>query len=529
MSERTQVINVAAISREPTPVRPLGADGVGAPGPVSGRPDQPPTAQPAAAQPPTSATPSVGTQEPGPRRRPRKSLLTAAVVAVILGLTAAVMWVPGLKAKLGITPAAVEVAIAPPAPPVQFTPTLKGPGADIPAPTAAGVAAALAGPVADPALGTLTGTVVDPATNQVLFAQNAETTLVPASTTKVLTTAAALLALPHAAQLSTKVVAGDKPGTVIIVGGGDLTLSSLPAGKNSVYPGAAHLDDLVKQVQASGPVDTVLLDLGRYTGDSIAKGWDPQDVAGGYIAPMVPAMLDGGRVDPTKAVSPRSANPARTLADEFAKRIGATVPAKATATAAPGAKVLGEVRSAPVVELVDNALQRSDNVLAEALAHEVAKATGQETSFSGGTAAIVKTLQDNGFDVSTLKLNDGSGLSTLNQVSAALLAEVLRVAAAPDGKDPRTVKLRPLLGGLPVAGGSGTLAGRYQAAPAADGKGWIRAKTGTLSNVNSLAGVVLDKDGRLLVFALMSNGAQPDAARPALDVVAATLRQCGCR
>jgi D-alanyl-D-alanine carboxypeptidase/D-alanyl-D-alanine-endopeptidase (penicillin-binding protein 4) len=46
--------------------------------------------------------------------------------------------------------------------------------------------------------------------------------------------------------------------------------------------------------------------------------------------------------------------------------------------------------------------------------------------------------------------------------------------------------------------------------------------------VSSLAGVVLDADGRLLVFAFMTNNAVTTTARPALDTLAATLRQCGC-
>ncbi|MBW0010256.1 MAG: D-alanyl-D-alanine carboxypeptidase, partial [Pseudonocardiales bacterium] len=80
----------------------------------------------------------------------------------------------------------------------------------------------------------------------------------------------------------------------------------------------------------------------------------------------------------------------------------------------------------------------------------------------------------------------------------------------------------------PVAGGSGTLADRFHG-PAGDaGRGWVRAKTGTLTGVNSLAGTVLDADGGMLVFALLSNGPNPVAARPRLDALAAELRSCGC-
>ena len=85
-----------------------------------------------------------------------------------------------------------------------------------------------------------------------------------------------------------------------------------------------------------------------------------------------------------------------------------------------------------------------------------------------------------------------------------------------------------MLVGLPVAGSSGTLADRYDGL-AAGGRGWVRAKTGTLTGVNSLAGTVLDSEGRVLVFALLSNGPNPVSVRPRLDALAAQLRSCGCR
>jgi D-alanyl-D-alanine carboxypeptidase/D-alanyl-D-alanine-endopeptidase (penicillin-binding protein 4) len=468
--------------------------------------------------------------EPEPAKRGRKALtiLGAVVLVIVLG-AGAVFAVPSLRAKVGFDETESEVVIQPPPSAVTFTPKLHGPGADAPVPSAQGVKSALAGPVAVPALGTLAATVLDTSTGAVLWEQNATTQLVPASTAKVLTAAAALLKLEHGQQFVTRVVAGKDPGTAVLIGGGDPTLSSLPAGKNSVYLGAAHLDDLVAQVKASGKVTQVFYDLSRYTGDASAQGWLPADVAGGYITPIVPAMMDGARADPTKDVSPRSGTPARSLATELAKRLGATVAAKPEVAAPADAKVLGEVRSAPLTELVSNFLRISDNVLAETVAREVAKSAGEEASFAGVSRSTLKILQENGFDITGAQLIDGSGLSTMDHVSARLLASVLAVAAGPDGKDPRTAKLRPLLGGLPVAGGSGTLEPRFQTGTAsAAGRGWVRAKTGTLSGVNSLAGVVLDADGRLLAFSLMTSGTDAMAARPALDAVAAALRACGC-
>jgi serine-type D-Ala-D-Ala carboxypeptidase/endopeptidase (penicillin-binding protein 4) len=98
----------------------------------------------------------------------------------------------------------------------------------------------------------------------------------------------------------------------------------------------------------------------------------------------------------------------------------------------PGAVVLGEVSSPPVQDLVATALQRSDNVLAEVLAREVARATGAQASFSGASQAVLTVLSSHGFDVSRATLVDGSGLSVNDAVPATLLTELLSAAAAPD-------------------------------------------------------------------------------------------------
>jgi D-alanyl-D-alanine carboxypeptidase/D-alanyl-D-alanine-endopeptidase (penicillin-binding protein 4) len=58
----------------------------------------------------------------------------------------------------------------------------------------------------------------------------------------------------------------------------------------------------------------------------------------------------------------------------------------------------------------------------------------------------------------------------------------------------------------------------------------VRAKTGTLNGVHSLAGTVVTADGRLLAFAVLADGATSSrgAAEAALDEVAAELARCGC-
>lgn len=487
---------------------------------------------PRQARPPQDPPPHVRT-EPAPepvkpkRPRKRKKLVIALVVLLLLAAGGVGLALPDVANRLAL-PWAPNAPKGPEPGPVAGELSLRGPEDSAPSPTKDGVSAALRKAVSSPKLGSLSGSVVDPAGGEVLWQREDDRALPPASTTKLLTAAAALLSIEHTSTLTTTVVQGAEPGSVVLVGGGDPTLSSLPKGKDSVYPGAARLDDLVAQVRKAtgGKVDTVHLDLGAFEGRTRGPGWAPEDAPSTYAAPVEAAMLDGGRRNPAAGDSPRTGEPAKALAAEFAKRLGASV-GEVGATADQGGEDLGEVHSAPLTSLVDIMLTDSDNVLAEAVARQVAIAGGEEPSFAGGTEAIMAALRDGGFDLDGVELSDGSGLSTDNKIPARLLTELLAAAAGND-KDGRTEKLRPLLGGLPVAGGSGTLAGRYDGS-AKPARGWVRAKTGTLSRVNTLAGVVLDADGKVLVFALMSSGTNPAEARPALDAVAAALRGCGCR
>lgn len=466
----------------------------------------------------------VESAEVGKRRGgSRRGLLIAAMATVVV-LVAGVVF--GVAQFGGPT-------IAEPPPPVQLRPSITPVGSSAPAPTPGGLEAALAQPTSDPALGTLGGVVVDARSGERLWASQPGTPLVPASTGKLVTTSAALLALDPQHRFTTKVVQGETPGSVVLIGGGDPTLSSLPQGADSVYPGAAHIDDLAAQVEQAtgGSVSSITVDTSRYAGPTQAPGWMPEDVDAGFVAPMEPVMVDGGRADPTEDTSPRSSEPALDAARELGARLGVDASAVGTGAAPAQGTVLGQVRSATVQDMVETVLQRSDNVLAEALAREVAVASGRPASFDGATSAVRDVLAGNGLDLTGVNLADGSGLSTENRITAGVLGSLIATASAPPGADglPQTSrKLRALLPGLPVAGGSGSLAERYRSENA-EGRGWVRAKTGTLTGANSLAGTVLTRDGRLLGFALVSNGTPPGLARPALDNVAVTLRECGCR
>jgi D-alanyl-D-alanine carboxypeptidase/D-alanyl-D-alanine-endopeptidase (penicillin-binding protein 4) len=146
-------------------------------------------------------------------------------------------------------------------------------------------------------------------------------------------------------------------------------------------------------------------------------------------------------------------------------------------------------------------------------------------SFDGAAEATRQTLAGLGISMNGLGLVDGSGLSDNDRVSTQMLTAVLAKAASPDAP-----QLRAVLSGLPVAGYSGTLSERFtKANTGGAAAGMVRAKTGTLRDVNALAGVAVDKDGRLLVFALVANGTSDEmAAEAALDRIAAAIASCGC-
>ncbi|MGV9666409.1 D-alanyl-D-alanine carboxypeptidase/D-alanyl-D-alanine endopeptidase [Nocardia niigatensis] len=431
------------------------------------------------------------------------------------------------------------LTIADPPAPVKPIPQVAAAPATAPAATAAGLAAALGPVVGNPDLGIFAASVSDGDTGNVLWTMDPDKGMIPSSTAKILTTAAGLLALPDDHRLTTKVVSGSAPGEIVLVAAGDPTITAQPDGKG-YYPDAPRLQDLVAQIKSSGQrVDSIVVDTSVYAGPNFAPGWDNADIAGGSIAPLDPVMIDGGRLDPLVEYSPRTATPALDAGRKLATELGVD-PAKVKLGTAPAAaNQLAAVQSATLRERMLQAMVHSDNVLAEAIGREVAMASGQEASFTGAVTAMTTVLQAAGFDLTGLKMADGSGLSTDDHIPPRLLNRVLTVAALPNGAGPQGNStadpaaattgspLAPLLDFLPVAGGTGSLANRYVDRDR-EGAGWIRAKTGTLSVSSALVGYVLDRDGRVLTFALMSNDRPPEVSRPALDAVANALRNCGC-
>lgn len=412
------------------------------------------------------------------------------------------------------------------------TPAMADPGVvpvadSAPTPTTRGMAATMAPALADPNLGALTGRITDALTGSQLWQQGDDVPMQPASTNKVLTTAAALLTLDRNATVTTRVVAADQtrqPGVVALVGGGDPTLSAAPPGQDTWYRGAARISDLAKQVRGSGiKVTAVQVDTSLFSGPEMAPGWDPADIEGGDIAPIESVMLDGGQTQPTTVDSKRSVTPALDAGRALAVELGAD-PGTVTTTPGPAAgRELAAVRSAPLLTRMREMMNTSDNVMAECIGREVAAATRRPLSFAGAVDAVTSRLSSAGVDLKGAALLDSSGLSIDDRLTATTLDDVVGEAAGAGNPE-----LRPLLDLLPIAGGSGTLSDRFlDPPPIRVAAGWLRAKTGSLTATNALAGVVTDTGGRVLTFAFISNGAGPEG-RTAIDALAATLRTCGC-
>ncbi|MEV6204384.1 D-alanyl-D-alanine carboxypeptidase/D-alanyl-D-alanine-endopeptidase [Streptomyces sp. NPDC051771] len=416
----------------------------------------------------------------------------------------------------GRTPGRTPAPAAAPAAPQRPEPA--------PAPSAPDVLARISGPddgtlpadlartlvplLADPGLGTArTASVVDAATGRQLYGEGAVTPMTPASTVKLATAAAALSALGTDHRIATTVTATPDGTAVTLTGGGDPTLDETRL--------KALARDTARALGKRGHTSVRLAyDTGLYRGPALHPIGPNEN-----LAPVTALMTRGGRLDDsTTGPAPRSGDPARDTATAFAAHL-ADAGVKVTGAPAPGrtpkGAPLARTESAPLADLVERTLTHSDNDLAEALARQTALARKQPASFAGAEKAVRAELSHRALPVTGARFADGSGLDRRDRVSALFLTTLLSRASS-------DAELRPLLTGLPVGGFTGTLAGRYGQAPA--GAGLVRAKTGTLTGVNTLAGTVVTAEGRLLAFAFLAGRTpSPDLAQPALDRLSAAL------
>jgi D-alanyl-D-alanine carboxypeptidase/D-alanyl-D-alanine-endopeptidase (penicillin-binding protein 4) len=152
-------------------------------------------------------------------------------------------------------------------------------------------------------------------------------------------------------------------------------------------------------------------------------------------------------------------------------------------------------RSPPLAVLADTLMKLSQNQYAETLVKTMGARAGDAT-FEGGRKVMTELVQSWGVDASDLFLADGSGLSRYNLITPDALVTVLSHVH-------HDAELKgPFEAALPVAGEAGTLAERLKGTREA---GIVRAKTGSMSNVRSIAGYMKTADDEPIVFAIVAN------------------------
>ena len=391
---------------------------------------------------------------------------------------------------------------------------------------AALVQAAMAPYLADPVLGPhVVGAVADLSGGQPVVPIGAGGAM-PASVTKLLTTTAALAALGPETRFATRVVAADQHDPALAAGDPFLASKPLP----SAYPEHADIQTLAAQtavaLQQQGRTKVRLgYDDSLFSEPSFNPAWPAHYLPEHVVSPITALWVDEGRPE---TGSGRVDDPSLYAAQAFAAALvanGIQVVGTPTHGLASDGPELASVESAPLREIVARVLEVSDNEGAEVLSHQVGKAVTGTGSFADGSAAVLQTLQGLGVPTDGLVVRDGSGLSRENVITPLALVGVLRAAL-----DPAHPELNAVVTALPVAGFTGSLTNRFDA-PFPEARGLVRAKTGTLTNVSSLAGIAVDQDGHQMVFALMADQIKkPDEtkAQKALDAAAGALGACHC-
>jgi D-alanyl-D-alanine carboxypeptidase/D-alanyl-D-alanine-endopeptidase (penicillin-binding protein 4) len=478
---------------------------------------------------PTTQREEIDVRVPGGWRTGAAGALAVVTVAAV------VLAVTGHQSDgTQLSPQASESTLPLGPAPVAAGPVLPGVDESAPAPTVAGMSRALNGLMQQAVLGPhVGGVVLDAATGAIYYGSQAAGTFAPASATKLFTATAALSVLGADRRLETKVVSGSA-GEIVLVGGGDPTLSlTAPAG---FVPAPASLPALAaataRALKAAGRT-TVRLDYDTtlFTGPRTAPTWPADYVSSGIVSPITALTVDEGRTGPiVEGSAPRVDDPPATAAADFGRLLakqGITLSGTSrSVTSSAGATKVAAVFSPPLADLVQWMLTTSDNDLAEALAHLTGGAGGAGASFASGVTAVRAAVGALGIPLSSVELFDGSGLTPSTAAPPSVLGQILVTAASSDHP-----QLRPVLTGLPVSAFTGSLQDRFLAPGTQPVAGMVRAKTGTLTGVSALAGLVDDAAGRVLVFVFLADQVPSGgtvAARGALDKLAAAVGSCGC-
>jgi serine-type D-Ala-D-Ala carboxypeptidase/endopeptidase (penicillin-binding protein 4) len=327
---------------------------------------------------------------------------------------------------------------------------------------------------------------IDVRTGEVVFESNANLALAPASAEKLAVSFAALNLLGPGYRFRTEVAgAGELAGRIwrgnlFLVGHGDPTLA------------VSDLEALARDVAAWGirrVAGSVLGDETHFDARRTPRGWKPSFL-GRESRPLSALSVD----EAERRGANGSAVAAAASLTAALERRGVVVTGQPRSGAAPvDVLPLALDLSEPLDSIVRHMTRESDNFVSEMLLKELGASIGRRGTTAMGARVVRSSLVEAGVPVAGVRITDGSGLSSLDRLTAQTLVAILRAGA----EDPE-------MGGafvtsLAVAGISGTLKRRLVRRPT---RGRVIAKTGTTSSASALAGFVR----RRYVFAVLQNG-----------------------
>jgi D-alanyl-D-alanine carboxypeptidase/D-alanyl-D-alanine-endopeptidase (penicillin-binding protein 4) len=197
--------------------------------------------------------------------------------------------------------------------------------------------------------------------------------------------------------------------------------------------------------------------------------------------------------------------------------VGITVDGRVRPGKTPGgAARIASLRSPPLSQIVSEMNRESINIVAELLFRDAARASASDSvgTAASGLANLREFLKTKvGADPQSVRVSDGSGLSTLDFLTPRVMIELLSYAH----RGPWSSAFH---GSLPVAGESELLRLRMRQTPA---QGNLHAKTGTTNTVVALGGYVTAKDGEIIAFSFIYNGNDRWNAKATMDAMGATL------
>ncbi len=339
-----------------------------------------------------------------------------------------------------------------------------------------------------------------------VIAVNPDLRLRPASNQKLLTAMAALDLVGADTTLETLVATdglaagGLLDGNLYLVGGGDPLLTA--SGEHS-------LEALAAEVRSAGVVritGDLVVDESRYDDHRTVEGWGGMPIPA-WVGSLSALLVDENRYRADWAFI---ADPAPANGERFTEALataGVTVSGQVRHGTAPqGAATVARLGSAPIRDLVAEMLTESDNTIAEILVKEIGYRTSGMGSTAAGIRAMTGVVKSLCMPRSILQ-QDGSGLSHGNARSARDWRRLLQSAQSrPWWND--------LVAGLAVAGESGTLERRFVDTAA---QGNLRAKTGSITGLRSLSGVMTTAGARRVFFSAIVDTDEPRTPLAAVD------------